>query len=129
LVQRIAENFHENLKADDMANRIKYEIDEDTRFNINLDEITKKIFCTKSHAIRIFRSKFGITPYQYILNKKITAAKTLLKNTNLPVCEIADILSFCDSHYLSSFFKLQTGLTPKNYRKLQQESSSETVLI
>lgn len=124
LVQKISEKFQDNSFPDDTASKIKYEIDECTNSNINLDEIAKKIFCTKSHAIRIFKSKFGITPYQYILKKKLSASKLLLKSTNMTIYEISEQLSFCDSHYFSSFFKSQTGITPKNYRKIHRESFS-----
>ena len=85
-------------------------------YSKSFQEMIDQVFCSKSHAIRVFKEEYKITPYQYILRKKIGIAKIMLKNTNMSVSAIADYLGFCDNHYFSSFFKQQTGLTPKEYR-------------
>jgi len=43
--------------------------------------------------------------------------KLLLHSTDLSIQEIADKLNFPDQSYLGRFFKRQTGMSPKEYRK------------
>ena len=40
-----------------------------------------------------------------------------LKNTRMPIREIAGYVGFANEHYFSSSFKLHTGMTPGEYRK------------
>ena len=117
IVQAIARRMSQNMPADSIARRLKREIDELDGYHVTLDELSKRLFCSKSPAIRVFREEYRITPYQYLMQKKLADAEALLKNTNLPVSKIAEKLAFCDNHYFSSFFKEHTGVTPIAYRK------------
>ena len=80
------------------------------------DEISKEFFYTKSHLIRIFKEKYGITPYDYLLERKTNLAKFLLLNTVLSIGEIAAKLGFANSHYFSNFFSKRVGKSPSKYR-------------
>lgn len=84
--------------------------------------ITTKQLCAESnfserHLNRIFKEQYGITPNEYILNRRIAIVQSLLKRTNLPMKKIAEKLHFCSASYLSKFFREQTGETPLEYRK------------
>lgn len=68
-----------------------------------------------SHFTRLFQSRMGISPGQFILQKKTETATQLLTSTDLP---IADSLGFGSQFYFSNFFKKQTGMTPSSYRCL-----------
>ena len=63
----------------------------------------------------MFKRAYGITPYDYILTRKIETAKLLLKNSSLSVKEIAYRLNFADEHYFSNIFLQKTGVRPKKY--------------
>lgn len=59
----------------------------------------------------------GKTPKQ-IIDEQLTAElKVLLNDTDLTISEIASRTGFCDQTYMSSFFKKNTGLSPRDYRK------------
>ncbi len=83
----------------------------------HIDELCRHISRSESQTIRIFKSTYGITPYKYVLNKRLELAKSLLNSTNLSIIEIADKLCFADEYYFSNLFKSKVGLTPSGYRK------------
>ena len=85
------------------------------RFDI--EELCKQISRSESQTIRIFKKLFGVTPYQYVLNKKIGFAKKLLENTNLSVKEISQKLCFSNEYNFSNAFKKRVGDSPLNYKK------------
>ena len=85
------------------------------KFSIN--ELAGKVSKSPSHTIRVFKEEFGVTPYAYVLNKKIEYAKQLLINTNLPIKQIAYDLKFADDYYFSNIFKQKTKVTPGKFRK------------
>lgn len=99
------------------AELLKHYIDSRISENISLKSLSEKFFLSESQLIRIFRRYFGKTPYDYIIEQKIEHAKNLLRNTVVPIKEIAFGLSFCDEHYFSYLFKKKTGKTPSEFRR------------
>jgi len=99
--------------AEDMKDFLNTKLTE--RFHI--DELCRHISRSESQTIRIFKREYGITPYTYVLNKKLELAKSLLSGTALTVREIADKLCFADEYYFSNLFKTKVGLTPSEYRR------------
>ena len=81
-----------------------------------LDELAADLFTSKSNLIRVFKKQTGVTPYQFLLNEKISVAKTLLSTTTMQIKHIADLLCFTDEHYFSFLFKQKTGVSPSEYR-------------
>ncbi len=72
---------------------------------------------TKRHFGRLFMQYLNVSPYQYILNKKIEKAKSLLKETNIPINEIAFELGFQSYSSFCTVFKKMNLVTPEVYRK------------
>ena len=69
----------------------------------------------------IFRQEFdkvtGLPHTQYQLGIRLDKAKELLRETTLPIGEIADQLGFRDQYYFARFFKAKTGITASEYRQ------------
>ena len=82
-----------------------------------IEELCRHISRSESQTIRIFKKAYGITPYTYVLGKKIDLAKKLLCDTNLSIKEISDKLAFADEYYFSNLFKQKCGSTPSAYRR------------
>jgi AraC-like DNA-binding protein/quercetin dioxygenase-like cupin family protein len=69
----------------------------------------------------VFREEFhkvtGLPHTQYQLGIRLDKAKELLRETALPIGEIADQLGFRDQYYFARFFKAKTGITASEYRQ------------
>ena len=87
---------------------------------LDLEELTLLTSWKKDHFTRLFSKYLGVTPYQYIIKRKIEKSKVLLTDTVIPINEIAFELGF-DSH--SNFYHLFKKIaddTPENFRKRNQ---------
>ncbi|MBE6635043.1 MAG: AraC family transcriptional regulator [Ruminococcaceae bacterium] len=82
----------------------------------NLNELADELHMSKSNVIRIFKKKYGVPPYGYLLDMKMEAAKALLRDTDLPIKKIADKLCISDEHYFSTLFTRRVGMRPGAYR-------------
>jgi AraC-like DNA-binding protein len=82
----------------------------------NIDEMAKHAGMSKFHFIREFKKNIGITPWQYILQRKITRAKELLHNRDKTIKQIAYETGFRDPDYFSTTFRKFTGLKPGDFR-------------
>lgn len=98
------------------AQAMKDFIDRNTEKNITIDDLCRYINCSRSQCIRIFRSAYGITPYEYLLVRKANAAKEYLRCSAMSIKQISYMLGFANEHYFSRFFKARTGKTPGQYR-------------
>ena len=96
--------------------RIREALNASVYEKINLDSLAAKLHISKSNIIRIFKKRYGTTPYEYLISLKISTAKILLKDTRMPVREISDRLCFSDEHYFSNIFLARVGVRPKEYR-------------
>ena len=70
-----------------------------------------------NHFIRYFKGKTGVTPQDYITQKRMENAKRLLEKQDIPIAEIAEQVGMCDMAHFSKTFKKIYSMSPKQYRK------------
>lgn len=67
------------------------------------------------YFISLFKKTFNKTPYQYMLDKRMTKAKQLLRYDSARVKEVAKECGYKDEFHFSKTFKKSTGINPKAY--------------
>ncbi len=95
---------------------LKNYLDQNVSRNVALDKMCHLAGKSPSQTIRTFKREWGMTPYQYLLRRKIEVAELLLTGTVKPVKEIASDLGFSDEFYFSNIFKKKTGVSPSAAR-------------
>lgn len=85
--------------------------------NLSLEQICSHFFIGKSQLSSMFRERMGESPMQYYTNLKVSEAKKLLREDNLSVSQITDILGYSGIHNFSRAFKKATGFSPTEYKK------------
>ena len=90
--------------------------------NICLGHVAQQAFLSKFHFIRLFKSYYGNTPFQYLTAVRIQAAKRLLK-TNQPVWEVCLATGFESVPTFTTLFKRSTGITPARFQRKAQKSN------
>lgn len=103
------------------AYKVKEHIDSNTDRMILNSELAGLIYRSPDYCQKLFLKEFGITPYQYQINRKIAIAKNMLADTDIPVNEVSDMLGYSDAHYFSNVFKLKVGYSPREYRRMLQK--------
>lgn len=66
---------------------------------------------------RLFKAAYETTPNQYITRLRVEKGQKLLRESGLPMGEIAWRCGFADQNYFSRTFRKATGLTPSRYRE------------
>lgn len=92
-------------------------INENFADHIELRDIADHTHISVREVIRCFQNIMGITPHQYLVERRITAAQYLLRASDLPVIEVAMRCGFNNSSYFSKIFQRCTGVLPNKYRK------------
>jgi AraC family transcriptional regulator len=83
---------------------------------ISLDRLAAEACLSKYHFLRLFRTAYGLSPYQYIQHLRVEKAKDLLRNPVLSVADIAGQIGFDNSQSFSRLFVQKTGVYPTEYR-------------
>lgn len=83
---------------------------------IHLNELASLFYMSKPYLCRIFKNYTGQTITEYLNNIRILKATNLLKNTDLPIGEIATEVGFNDINYFSRTFKKIIGTAPSRVR-------------
>ena len=119
---RFAGRERETVKISETAKQTKFLLNESLTKKISVEDISAKLYKSKSQINRDFVKYYGTTPYKYLLDRRIELAKFMLVNTNMPVREISDALVFADEHYFCTIFKEKCGMTPGQFRQNRGEA-------
>jgi AraC-like DNA-binding protein len=84
---------------------------------LNVEDIARQAFTSPAHLNRAFRRERQQSIMQYVKEQRVEKAKSLLKNTVLPVNTIGNHLGFQSPAYFGRIFRESTGLTPMQFRK------------
>ncbi len=83
----------------------------------SLDELAARFYINKFYLTKIFKETQGITISGYILEKRITRAKQLLRFSDRTIEEIGGMVGMPEPDYFSRTFKKVEGISPREYRK------------
>lgn len=86
--------------------------------DIDLSSMARVASMSNFHFLRLFKIAFGQTPYQYLLNYRLTRSTDLLITTELPIYEIATRCGFDSNVVFSTQFKQVIGMPPSRYRMM-----------
>ncbi len=83
---------------------------------VTLKEIADAANVSTEECRRCFKDMVRESPVHYLVSYRVTASMELLRNTDLPVTDIAYRVGFNDTSYFIQAFKNKNGMTPKDYR-------------
>lgn len=92
-------------------------LDEHYTEKFSLDELAEEFFISKYHLSREFKTMYGITLNHYVIAKRITLAKKLLRFSTYTLEEIAGECGFYDASYFNKQFKKSEGISASDFRK------------
>ena len=85
---------------------------------LSLSNLANKLNVSPSYLSKRFKKELGISLFEYITKVRIEKSKSLLKDKNISIVDVAIRSGFEDQAYYARTFKKIMGLTPTQYRKL-----------
>ena len=85
--------------------------------SLRLKELAEVGLLSENHLLRNFHQIFGISPFQYISQKRIREAKRQLLESDKPIKDIAIDVGYSSFNNFSSYFKRIYGKSPTAIRK------------
>ena len=70
------------------------------------------------YLTRIFKARYGVPPYRFLINLRIDRATELLRDSSLTVTQICHRSGFNSLSHFITTFRRHTGLSPSQYRRM-----------
>jgi len=92
-------------------------IEENLDNDLSLHAMAEEVEISPLYLARAFKAAVGQSPHQYVLARRIERARELLRNTSMPVVDVAMAVGFSSQSHLSHWFLRQVGVSPAAYRR------------
>lgn len=124
----LMETSKRDISSTDMliAKAIKYIHTNYTNPYLTITDVAKHVYVHENYLSSIFKEKLGITFTQYVTQQRMEQAVVLLKNTNLPIHTISEMVGYADALYFSKVFKKFNYLSPQQSRKKEKTAKIST---
>ncbi|MFN0204191.1 MAG: helix-turn-helix transcriptional regulator [Bacteroidia bacterium] len=90
-------------------------IDQYFTHSFDIAEVAQEATLSEYHFFRLFKNMYQLSPYQYLLQKRLHYSLEMLKQGNTSITEIAENAGFCDVHAFSKAFKKHFGASPSAF--------------
>lgn len=84
--------------------------------DLSVDMVAESIGVSAGYLSRLFRKETDYTMMTYLVNRRIRAAKDMLKDYSHKVYEVAELVGYRDIAYFSATFKKYVGVSPSEYQ-------------
>ena len=96
---------------------VKQYLDEHYQEKISLDFLAEHFFISKYYLTRVFREQFGVSISSYLMNRRVTKAKYMLRFSDEKIKTIGYKCGLGEPHYFSRVFRHMEGMSPLEYRE------------
>ena len=93
---------------------------------ITLDDMCEAANVSRSALLRDFKDILSTTPQRYLEDLRLKKAASLLKDTAMPVGEIAAAVGYDAASHFGKRFRKAVGMTPREYRQAQRPVDSNS---
>lgn len=99
----------------DVFNHIADYMESNIAAHLSLEQICKDNMISRTQLQKVFQKECGLGVIEYFSQKKIEAAKQMIRNGKLNFTQIAEQLGYSSIHYFSRQFKKITDMSPSEY--------------
>jgi AraC family transcriptional regulator len=102
-----------------LLNRVTNFVEQHLATDIRLADLASLAHLSERHFIRAFRAATGVTPYRYVVEKRLRVAAQLLHiHDTRSIADIARAAGFKSQAHFAAEFRSRYRVTPTRYRRL-----------
>ena len=120
LLQQLAEHIDRIDKTEvtgELIDRVKAYIQAHFAEKITLAVLSETFYVSPVYLSRLFKRKTGINFVDYLTSLRIEKAKEYLRDPELRVYHVAEMVGYENPRYFARLFKKDTGFSPQEYKE------------
>lgn len=121
----------ENLTRSSMLSHAVVYIRRHYACRISVEKVAAVCHCSPSTLSHMFKKELGISLREYVRNLRMADARRLLRDTDMPVCSVSEMLGYENQNYFCAVFSKENGCSPTAFRqqsRTRQEKEAQYVL-
>ncbi|WP_158259789.1 AraC family transcriptional regulator [Phyllobacterium phragmitis] len=99
------------------SRRIEAYLRENFCSKISIAEMAAQVGISPGHFLTSFRESFGQTPHQYLLALRLNEAEKHLRESDIPLSSIAEMIGFSSQSHMTTALKKNKSATPGEIRR------------
>jgi AraC family transcriptional regulator len=115
--QHTLREYSDGLSSAKLNQAIDY-INEHLGEDLSLTKIAAQVDMSQFYFCRLFKQSVGITPHKYLLQQRVERSKSLLRQRELTIFDIAADCGFANPSHFAKCFRQHTGVSPQQFRSL-----------
>ena len=96
---------------------------------LSVENLAGKIGVSDRHLRRIFESRLGVSPMQYLQTRRLLTAKQLLADTDLPITQVALASGYASLRRFNAAFVTHYKLNPTQLRRAGSASAGRGICV
>jgi transcriptional regulator GlxA family with amidase domain len=104
--------------------RAKDQMDAASHEEWPVERLAKVSGVSEAHFARSFKDAFGVPPHRYLLTRRIERAKALLRDTGMPIIDVALETGWRSLGTFGRVFRDVTGESPSELRAREQATAN-----
>ncbi|MBS7009390.1 AraC family transcriptional regulator [Anaerostipes sp.] len=117
----------ERQKNSSFARDVLIYINENYACQITLKKLARQFHISTDHISHEFSKTYGISPINYVIDRRLNEAKWMLINTSDSLVSIARKIGYENTNHFSNLFQKRMNYPPLKFRELFQHHASEEI--
>lgn len=104
-----------------LIEKIKSYVEDALYTPLSVDQVASELKYDRDYLSRVMKSRTGFTLKEYISERRMEVAKSLLRSSSYSITQIAQIMGYGDANLFSKFFSYHQQISPLRYRKMHMQ--------
>jgi AraC-like DNA-binding protein len=100
------------------AEEVRSYLEQHLTQDLDMNQVARAASLSPFYLTRIFKQRFGVPPYRYLIGLRIDYASQLLRDSSLSVTQVCHRSGFNSLSHFITTFRMHTGMSPSQYRRL-----------
>jgi AraC family transcriptional regulator len=107
----------ESPLSDALYERVCQYVDSNIDTSLRMKSLARLVDMNEYGFSRAFKARTGHSPYQWVIERRLTRAELLLRQSKMELAEIAFAVGFSSQSHMTTLFSQRLGVTPAEFRK------------
>ena len=107
---------YEDLQTD--FEKVRAYLEANLTQDLDMNAVARAASLSPFYLTRIFKQRYGVPPYRYLIGLRIDYASDLLRESSLSVTQVCHRSGFNSLSHFITTFRRHTGMSPSQFRRV-----------